>query len=50
MSNYFEFDDKIAFHPGYYIKNVGACHREQFVNNANDLNGIDILTNISYWS
>ena len=22
MSNYFEFDDKIAFHPGYYIKEI----------------------------
>jgi len=32
------------------IGTIGACHREQFVNNANDLNGIDILTNISFWS
>ena len=22
MSNYIEFDDKIAFHPGYYIKEM----------------------------
>ena len=22
MSNYIEFDDKIAFHPGYYIKEI----------------------------
>ncbi len=22
MSNYFEYDDKIAFHPGYYIKEI----------------------------
>ena len=22
MSNYFEYDDKIAFHPGYYIKEM----------------------------
>ena len=22
MSNYMEFDDKIAFHPGYYIKEI----------------------------
>mgnify|MGYP000814655684 FL=1 len=22
MSNYIEYDDKIAFHPGYYIKEM----------------------------
>ena len=22
MSNYIEYDDKIAFHPGYYIKEI----------------------------
>ena len=22
MSNYIEFEDKIAFHPGYYIKEI----------------------------
>ncbi|MBQ1431371.1 MAG: HigA family addiction module antidote protein, partial [Firmicutes bacterium] len=22
MSNYFEFNDKVAFHPGYYIKEI----------------------------
>ena len=22
MSNYFEYNDKIAFHPGYYVKEI----------------------------
>ena len=22
MSNYIEYDDRIAFHPGYYIKEI----------------------------
>lgn len=35
MSNYIEFDDKIAFHPGYYIKEYiedAGLTQEDFAN------------------
>lgn len=35
MSNYIEYDDKIAFHPGYYIKEIveeSGLTREEFAN------------------
>lgn len=35
MSNYIEYDDKIAFHPGYYIKEIveeSGLAQEEFAN------------------
>ena len=29
MSNYIEYDDKIAFHPGYYIKEIVDVYKRQ---------------------
>ena len=30
MSNYIEYNDKIAFHPGYYIKAVSYTHLDVY--------------------
>lgn len=35
MSNYIKYDDKIAFHPGYYIKEIveeSGLTQEEFAN------------------